>query len=514
MDRTDDTPPAAAPGAATPWPRGQRVGSFELIEAVAGGAGGYLYRAWDHALARQVAVKEYLPPALAARDAHGDVVAAAHTARSFARCRDALVDSWRTLARCDHPALVRLLHVVEAHGTVYGVMPWHAGHPLAAPPPEGMAPLDAPALRALLDGVLGALETYHRAGRVHGDIGASKVLRLDGGGAVLLGPGAPVHAAERIGDAPLGPWTDVHALAALFEPLVATPGGRDGALHRAIEAALSPDTARRPLNVAQFRAWLAAEAAQPAAAAPAGASDPVRPEGPGAEAESHVDAAAAEVIRRVLDSIPDPVPARRPAPRAAPAQPADPRPAAPPEALPFSAVMGDDAPPYMPQPRASGNVRRPHWGLRGALAVIFVTGSALVVTQVQEQDARAAVERLVSALSPEPPPAVPQPAAAPPPAPLPAPAPAVVTTPPLPPAAASDPAPAAARAPPPAAPAADTRPGVAAGRPAPAAPTSPRAACSGRSEFALYRCMQQQCQLDRWWPHAQCIRLRATDTVG
>jgi non-specific serine/threonine protein kinase len=39
----------------------------------------------------------------------------------------------------------------------------------------------------------------------------------------------------------------------------------------------------------------------------------------------------------------------------------------------------------------------------------------------------------------------------------------------------------------------------------------PRAACAGKSEFALYRCMQQQCEASRWYGHPQCIRLRATD---
>ncbi|CAM5786330.1 serine/threonine protein kinase [Rhizobacter fulvus] len=59
--------------------------------------------------------------------------------------------------------------------------------------------------------------------------------------------------------------------------------------------------------------------------------------------------------------------------------------------------------------------------------------------------------------------------------------------------------------------------------PAPRAPTSrqaargenasPRAACSGRTEFALYRCMQQVCRASRWQLHPQCVRLRANDRV-
>jgi serine/threonine protein kinase len=51
-------------------------------------------------------------------------------------------------------------------------------------------------------------------------------------------------------------------------------------------------------------------------------------------------------------------------------------------------------------------------------------------------------------------------------------------------------------------------------RTAAAAPTgNPRAACAGRSEFALYRCMQVQCGNARWVSHPQCVRLRESDRV-
>ena len=49
---------------------------------------------------------------------------------------------------------------------------------------------------------------------------------------------------------------------------------------------------------------------------------------------------------------------------------------------------------------------------------------------------------------------------------------------------------------------------------APAFPSVPRAACAGRTEFALYRCMQQQCKGPAWAAHPQCVKLRETDEVG
>jgi serine/threonine protein kinase len=48
----------------------------------------------------------------------------------------------------------------------------------------------------------------------------------------------------------------------------------------------------------------------------------------------------------------------------------------------------------------------------------------------------------------------------------------------------------------------------------PAEPDNPRAACGPRTNFSLYRCMQTQCERDRYYSHPQCIRLRLHDEVS
>ena len=45
------------------------------------------------------------------------------------------------------------------------------------------------------------------------------------------------------------------------------------------------------------------------------------------------------------------------------------------------------------------------------------------------------------------------------------------------------------------------------------ASSDPRTACAGRTQFALYRCMQTQCALPRWAAHPECVRLRKSDRV-
>lgn len=46
-----------------------------------------------------------------------------------------------------------------------------------------------------------------------------------------------------------------------------------------------------------------------------------------------------------------------------------------------------------------------------------------------------------------------------------------------------------------------------------ASPASPRDGCAGRTQFALYRCMQAQCAQRGLARHPQCEHLRSTDSV-
>ena len=109
-------PPASA-GAADSgaWPAHHRIGSFEIVAVLRSGDSGLLYRAWDHALAQPVLLEEFLPPALAQRDAQGQMrpslpAAAAvleRAGRLFvdeARCwRAASTRAWRACCSCWKP---------------------------------------------------------------------------------------------------------------------------------------------------------------------------------------------------------------------------------------------------------------------------------------------------------------------------------------------------------------------------------------------------------------------------
>ncbi len=592
-------------------PAGHRLGHFELRGVASRNPLGIVYRAWDHELGIAVAIKEYLPDHLARRDAHGHLQPQGSVAiGAFERGRDAFIDETRLLARCDHPSLLRVRQLLRAHGTVYRVMPWCQGWPLAELRREMADPPDEPALRRLLDDVLGALEAWHRVGGPHRSVNPAKVLLLDDDRALLLGPslarramgddaGTPPTPLSRsflapeqrapAAQSPCAPCTDFFALAQVVrycitgmlpqpdapaaQPLATlvealyfdAPRVRyDDHFLRAIDAAASPAMADRPQTATEFRDWLdhgpRRAPAVPAAAAPettlaeinlaaaeaehvdipveapapsadeTAAGAPAKPGYAAASPEEAVDEATVDLIRRVIEAIPE---------RQEPPQPPQGAVEHPEFAESFLRVEDwADTPPAAPQP-----ARRQGGGLRwlvGAVALATAAYAAWAWGWPAWQQGMAATEasaRSTASLQPAPTPAV-SPVAA-------------LATPPAS-AAASSPAPEAADSATSAEPEEAAEPEAAPSSPAgqatatptsavatvvvsqapptpaaqktaePPAPTakrsgnspdSPRQACGTRTQFALYRCMQQQCASAAWARHEQCAAFKATDRV-
>lgn len=524
----------ASPGNA--WPAGHRIGHVELQAVVSSRSGAIVYRGWDHAPGRPVAVKEYLPARLARRGLGGQVEpAGSDEAVLYQRGLAAFIDEARLLARCDHPSLLRVIDLVEAHGTAYRVMPWAEGAPLAEVRRHMAGPPDAPALRRLVEDLLGALDTWHRVAGVHGHVEPGQVLLQDDDRALLLGPGAarrvtasdavealmrqlePGYAAPELlhptAENPPGPWSDLYALAltARFaltgqppppagspppEPLAAAlqrllPKGAppfDGDLLQALQAAASPQAAERPQTVAQFRLLLrgaALPAADESAAhvpPPAAAPEPapaVPAVGPPPEPLLPMasDEATASLIQRVIESIPD-------HPRVLP--PAGARPAAAPPRVAHTPAA---APTATSAPAAPSGRRRGAWATVIALLVAAAGYSAWDYDRGSSSASRLAALPALELPAPAVP--APAPVAAAPAVPAEAPAPLVMTPAPSPRPAAPAPAP----------------------RVAATAPATPRVACGGRTEFSLYRCMQQQCAKPAFAKHAQCVQFKRTDRV-
>lgn len=220
---------------------GARLGEFEVLSLLGVGGFGMVYRAYDHSLQRFVAIKEYMPVALAGRTEGRSLRArSSGDETSYQAGLASFVNEARLLAQFDHPSLVKVFRFWEAHGTAYMVMPLYSGMTLKqararmrTPPPEAW-------LRQVLWSVLGALRVLHGAQMLHRDISPDNIFLQHVGPPVLLDLGAARHAIGGGGDgdhqhtavlkvnyAPIeqyaeagsdlrqGAWSDLYSLAAV-----------------------------------------------------------------------------------------------------------------------------------------------------------------------------------------------------------------------------------------------------------------------------------------------------------
>lgn len=291
---------AAATGGGNTLPIGTHLGEFEITGLVGEGGFGIVYLAYDHSLQRRIAIKEYMPSALAARTGVATVaVKSARHAETFQAGLKSFINEARLLAQFDHPSLVKVYRFWEANGTAYMVMPFYEGitlkealKKLGGPPDEGW-------LKDFLRPLTDALAQIHREQCFHRDIAPDNIiilkegrpLLLDFGAArrvigdmthaltVILKPGyAPVEQYAEVPSMKQGAWTDIYALASVvyfaitgrapvpsvarlmsdpLVPLAKVAAGRySEQFLQGIDKALSVKPEDRPQDIAELRALI------------------------------------------------------------------------------------------------------------------------------------------------------------------------------------------------------------------------------------------------------------------
>jgi serine/threonine protein kinase/peptidoglycan hydrolase-like protein with peptidoglycan-binding domain len=212
---------------------GQAIGRYQVVSVLGQGGFGITYRAHDSQLDREVAIKEYLPAALAVRQ-DGTTVLPRSTAAAedFTWGRERFVSEGRTLASLqDAPAIVRVFDFLEANGTAYIVMQLLQGETLEDRI-KRTGPLKPAEVDRILWPLLDGLERVHNAGFLHRDIKPANILLDTAGNPTLIDFGAAraamagrstvltaiftpgYAAAEQMTSARQGPWTDIYGLSA------------------------------------------------------------------------------------------------------------------------------------------------------------------------------------------------------------------------------------------------------------------------------------------------------------
>ena len=213
--------------------QGEMLNWYRVEQVLGRGGFGVIYLATDTNLDHQVAIKEYVPGALAAQTTDGSSVKTTITADDLHRWGlERFIREARNLVKFKHPNIVRVISVFEQNDSAYMVMEFEKGVELRA----YLARPDVASeeqLQALILPIAQGLAEVHRRGFVHRDVKPSNILVREDGSPVLLDFGSARETAllgdsaftalVSVGYAPLeqysadsdqqqGPWTDIYAL--------------------------------------------------------------------------------------------------------------------------------------------------------------------------------------------------------------------------------------------------------------------------------------------------------------
>ncbi|HDN26764.1 MAG TPA: serine/threonine protein kinase [Thioploca sp.] len=195
------------------------------------GGFGITYIGQDLWLQKKVAIKEYLPAALATRDVFtSTIIPLKKQENTFNKGLQFFIDEARNLAKFDHPNIVRVINFFEENQTGYMVMDYLEGlSPVdILTQAGGRLPVDE-ALAIILP-ILDALAEVHAQHIYHRDISLQNIRILKSGVPILVDFGAARHIVgeqsctldlvlkhgyspleQYSGKGKMGPWTDIYA---------------------------------------------------------------------------------------------------------------------------------------------------------------------------------------------------------------------------------------------------------------------------------------------------------------
>jgi serine/threonine protein kinase len=216
-----------------PLAEGTRLHTSRIERVLAAGGFSFVYLAHDEQ-ERPVAIKEYLPATLALR-ANGSAhpkVAEEDVAR-FRAGMKSFIEEAGSLARLEHPNVVRVLDFFRANDTVYLVMRYERGRSLQEHIKSRRGPPEELWVRNTFAQLIDGLREVHTHKLLHLDIKPANVYLRNDGTPILIDFGAArrVLSADGLdlpptytpGFAPpemhsyrelLGPWSDIYSLGA------------------------------------------------------------------------------------------------------------------------------------------------------------------------------------------------------------------------------------------------------------------------------------------------------------
>src|SRR5215468_4478784 len=218
------------------------VDDYRIKRVLGAGGFGITYLADEMALARLVTIKEYFPAEFAARSTTSEASPRSRDcAQDYQWGLERFIEEAQTLAKFNHPNIVRVYRYFRANNTGYMVLHFEEGQSLKGwLKGLGRAPRQKE-LDAMIAPLLDALELIHKADFLHRDIAPDNIIVRKDGTPVLIDFGSArgeiasasktVSALVKPGYSPYeqyattsskqGPWTDIYALGATLYHAVA-----------------------------------------------------------------------------------------------------------------------------------------------------------------------------------------------------------------------------------------------------------------------------------------------------
>ena len=217
---------------------GKMVDGYRIVNKIGAGGFGVVYRAISPT-GEEVAIKEYLPGALARRAVSSDRIVAAPEKQALYRMgMRCFLEEGRALAQISHPSVVHVLNFMHANDTVYLVMNYLEGASLQQFIMTAVS-LHQPkvfresTIRSLFDEILRGLRVVHQHTMLHLDIKPANIFITENDRAVLIDFGAARNVLHNDGKylqpmftpgfsgpemqqkgKAIGPWTDIYAIGA------------------------------------------------------------------------------------------------------------------------------------------------------------------------------------------------------------------------------------------------------------------------------------------------------------
>ncbi|MFK3659761.1 serine/threonine protein kinase [Scandinavium sp. NPDC088450] len=223
-------------------PPGYRFDEFEIQDVLDASSDNIVYRALDHHLERQVAIREFLPRTLTVRSETQRLLPRTKQDQSaFSAGLEGFIHEARQLARLNHPNVVQILRFWTYNETAYAATPVYSGMTLSAFTQQHPDKINEAWLRRLLPMLCGALAALHDKGFIHCRLSLNSIQIQDNGlplllefGALRQGPAdngesnktllhpgfTPLEQYSDDVDNPPGPWTDIYSLGAILYTLI------------------------------------------------------------------------------------------------------------------------------------------------------------------------------------------------------------------------------------------------------------------------------------------------------